>query len=150
MIKMLLKRDKLKESSVASAPDEFAKHLNDSENAIQSCEVVRRADGRHLIISMGRLKAGDALHIAPDSGGIEYGYIFGTVSPPKRRYKTTSSTLDSLDQIDSPIRKACGLDGKKPAPIFVKKGFYSIYMGVGFRRSEDAENYACRIFIDSM
>lgn len=129
--------------------DYYAKILNAPENAILSCEIVPRADGGHLIMVMRQNDAGEEIHISDENGASTYDYIFSTYVPPKAPYKTSSSTLGQRDQIDIPLRTAWGLKAHKPAPIFTKKGIYSVYIGYGFRTDDEAEIYgACGVSID--
>ncbi len=136
----------------AEAPTEpdFSGLLNAPDNAIRSCKIVQRADGGHLIIDMAKRGAGDAMLIDPDFGYKSYDYIFSSSGKSPRRFNISSSTLGKRDQIDIPLRTAMGLRADlmkiKVEPIFTQNGGYSIYIGYGFRNTDEAEIYgACYV-----
>jgi len=136
-------------AAAPAAPD-FSGLLNAPDNAVRSCKIVQRADGPHLIIDMAKRGAGDAMLIDPDFGYKSYGYIFSSSGKSPRRYNISSSTLGKRDQIDIPLRTAMGLRADlmkiKVEPIFTQNGEYSIYIGYGFRNTDEAEIYgACSI-----
>ena len=139
-------------AQVASAPAEpdFSGLLNAPDNAIRSCKIVQRADGEHLIIDMAKRGAGDAMLIDPDFGYKSYDYIFSSSGKSPRRFNISSSTLGKRDQIDIPLRTAMGLRADlmkiKVEPIFTQNGGYSIYIGYGFRNTEEAQIFgACYV-----
>ena len=132
------------------APEDFSGLLNAPDNAIHSCKIVHRADGGHLIIDMAKHDAGDAIRVEPDFGYKSYDYIFSSFGKSPRRYNISSSTLGKRDQIDIPLRTAMGLRADlmkiKVEPIFTQNGGYSIYIGYGFRNTDEAEIYgACYV-----
>jgi len=132
----------------APAEPDFSGLLNAPDNAIRSCKIVQRADGGHLIIDMAKRGAGDAMLIDPDFGYKSYDYIFSSSGKSPRRFNISSSTLGKRDQIDIPLRTAMGLRADlmkiKVEPIFTQNGGYSIYIGYGFRNTDEAEIYgAC-------
>ena len=134
----------------APAEPDFSGLLNAPDNAIRSCRIVQRADGPHLIIDMAKRGAGDAMLIDPDFGYKSYDYIFSSSGKSPRRYNISSSTLGKMDQIDIPLRTAMGLRADlmkmKVEPIFTQNGGYSIYIGYGFRNTDEAEIYgACYV-----
>jgi hypothetical protein len=132
----------------APAEPDFSGLLNAPDNAVRSCKIVQRADGPHLIIDMAKRGAGDAMLIDPDFGYKSYDYIFSSSGKSPRRFNISSSTLGKRDQIDIPLRTAMGLRADlmkiKVEPIFTQNGGYSIYIGYGFRNTDEAEIYgAC-------
>ena len=134
----------------APAEPDFSGLLNAPDNAIRSCKIVQRADGPHLIIDMAKRGAGDAMLIDPDFGYKSYDYIFSSSGKSPRRFNISSSTLGKRDQIDIPLRTAMGLRADlmkiKVEPIFTQNGGYSIYIGYGFRNTDEAEIYgACYV-----
>jgi len=134
----------------APAEPDFSGLLNAPVNAIRSCKIVQRADGGHLIIDMAKRGAGDAMLIDPDFGYKSYDYIFSSSGKSPRRFNISSSTLGKRDQIDIPLRTAMGLRADlmkiKVEPIFTQNGGYSIYIGYGFRNTDEAEIYgACYV-----
>jgi hypothetical protein len=134
----------------APAEPDFSGLLNAPDNAVRSCKIVQRADGPHLIIDMAKRGAGDAMLIDPDFGYKSYDYIFSSSGKSPRRYNISSSTLGKMDQIDIPLRTAMGLRADlmkmKVEPIFTQNGGYSIYIGYGFRNTDEAEIYgACYV-----
>jgi hypothetical protein len=134
----------------APAEPDFSGLLNAPDNAIRSCKIVQRADGGHLIIDMAKRGAGDAMLIDPDFGYKSYDYIFSSSGKSPRRFNISSSTLGKRDQIDIPLRTAMGLRADlmkiKVEPIFTQNGGYSIYIGYGFRDTDEAEIYgACYV-----
>jgi hypothetical protein len=134
----------------APAEPDFSGLLNAPDNAIRSCKIVQRADGGHLIIDMAKRGAGDAMLIDPDFGYKSYDYIFSSSGKSPRRFNISSSTLGKRDQIDIPLRTAMGLRADlmkiKVEPIFTQNGGYSIYIGYGFRNTDEAEIYgACYV-----
>ena len=134
----------------APAEPDFSGLLNAPDNAIRSCKIVQRADGGHLIIDMAKRGAGDAMLIDPDFGYKSYDYIFNSSGKSPRRFNISSSTLGKRDQIDIPLRTAMGLRADlmkiKVEPIFTQNGGYSIYIGYGFRNTDEAEIYgACYV-----
>jgi hypothetical protein len=136
-------------AAAPAAPD-FSGLLNAPDNAIRSCKIVQRADGGHLIIDMAKRGAGDAMLIDPDFGYKSYDYIFSSSGKSPRRFNISSSTLGKRDQIDIPLRTAMGLRADlmkiKVEPIFTQNGGYSIYIGYGFRNTDEAEIYgACYV-----
>lgn len=134
--------------ATSTTPPDLLKLLNAPDNAVRSCEIVHRADGGHLLINMRKHGAGDAIHIEPYLSGESYDYIFSGAGKTSRHFNFRSNTLGKLNQIDIPLRKALGVTEKKPEPIFTRNGIYEIYIGYGFRESDEAEIYgACRLFI---
>ncbi len=136
--------------AAAKAAPDFSGLLNAPDNAIRSCKIVQRADGGHLIIDMAKRGAGDAMLIDPDFGYKSYDYIFSSSGKSPRRFNISSSTLGKRDQIDIPLRTAMGLRADlmkiKVEPIFTQNGGYSIYIGYGFRNTDEAEIYgACYV-----
>jgi len=136
--------------AAAPAEPDFSGLLNAPDNAVRSCKIVQRADGPHLIIDMAKRGAGDAMLIDPDFGYKSYDYIFSSSGKSPRRYNISSSTLGKRDQIDIPLRTAMGLRADlmkiKVEPIFTQNGGYSIYIGYGFRNTDEAEIYgACYV-----
>ena len=134
----------------APAEPDFSGLLNAPDNAVRSCKIVQRADGGHLIIDMAKRGAGDAMLIDPDFGYKSYDYIFSSSGKSPRRFNISSSTLGKRDQIDIPLRTAMGLRADlmkiKVEPIFTQNGGYSIYIGYGFRNTDEAEIYgACYV-----
>jgi|GEM_PF-1543137 hypothetical protein len=134
----------------APAEPDFSGLLNAPDNAIRSCKIVQRADGGHLIIDMAKRGAGDAMLIDPDFEYKSYDYIFSSSGKSPRRFNISSSTLGKRDQIDIPLRTAMGLRADlmkiKVEPIFTQNGGYSIYIGYGFRNTDEAEIYgACYV-----
>ena len=134
--------------AAAKAAPDFSGLLNAPDNAIRSCKFVHRPDGLHLIIVMAKHDAGDAILIVPDSRYKSYNYIFSSARKVPRQLNITSSTLGKRDQIDIPLRTAMGLRAdlmkREVEPIFTQNGGYSIYIGYGFRNTEEAEIYgAC-------
>ena len=134
----------------APAEPDFSGLLNAPDNAIRSCKIVQRADGGHLIIDMAKRGAGDAILIVPDFRYKSYNYIFSSSGKSPRRFNISSSTLGKRDQIDIPLRTAMGLRADlmkiKVEPIFTQNGGYSIYIGYGFRNTDEAEIYgACYV-----
>ena len=134
-------------ASVPAEPD-FSGLLNAPDNAVRSCKIVQRADGRHLIITMAKRGAGDAIRVEPDFGYKSYDYIFSRGGKKSQRFNFTSNNLEKMDQIDIPLQTAMGLRADivkiKAEPIFTQNGEYSIYIGYGFRNTDEAEIYgAC-------
>ena len=134
----------------APAEPDFSGLLNAPDNAIRSFKFMRRPDGGHLIIDMAKRGAGDAMLIDPDFGYKSYDYIFSSSGKSPRRFNISSSTLGKRDQIDIPLRTAMGLRADlmkiKVEPIFTQNGGYSIYIGYGFRNTDEAEIYgACYV-----
>ena len=137
------------QSTATMSSDEFAGILSANTNEITSCKFIPNADGGHLVITMIKHGVGDAIHIEFDKGDASYNHIFSQTTAPKRRFDTTNDMLKSIDRIDIPLRSATGLRGAKAERIFVKSGSYSVFIGFGFRDSEEAEIYgACRVSID--
>ncbi|MBX9885712.1 MAG: hypothetical protein K2X68_12150 [Novosphingobium sp.] len=131
------------------APEDFSWILNAPDNAVRACEIVSRADGDHLLISMAKHDAGDAIHIVKEDGLETHDYVFSRGRARKGRFNYESKTLPTRDQIDIPLRTAIGLTDKSRAErIFTKSGIYSVYIGYGFRTSDEAEIYgACKIAV---
>lgn len=135
---------------VPSTSQDFSGILSSKGNAIRSCEIMNRADGGHLLISLAKRGAGDSIHIEVDDSDATFDYVFGNAKGPTQHLKITSAKLGSLDQIDISLKSAVGLKGKKATAIFTRNGTYSIYIGFGFRSAEEAEIYgACRISIQA-
>lgn len=138
--------------AASTTPPDLLKILNAPDNAVRSCEIVQRADGGHLLINMRKHGAGNAIQIEPDFGYKGYHYIFGGHGKTARYPNISSSMLGKLDQIDIPLRKAFGLrsdlESNKIEPIFTQNGIYEIYIGFGFRDTDEGETYgACRLFV---
>lgn len=134
----------------ASAAEDFSGLLNAPVNAVRSCNIVHRADGRHLVIKMATRGVGDAIRVEPDFGYKSFDYIFSSSGKTSRVFNVRSSKLEKSDQIDIPIRTAMGLradiDKTIAEPIFTKNGTYSIYMGYSFRHTDEAQIFgACSV-----
>ena len=136
----------------APAEPDFSGLLSAPENAIRSCKFVRRPDGVHLIITKAKYSEGDAISIefSDAKSYVAYDYIFSVSGKKPRRFILTNSHLEQMDQIDIPLRTAMGLRADlmkiKVEPIFTQNGGYSIYIGYGFRNTDEAEIYvACSI-----
>ncbi len=134
-------------SSTAEAPD-FSGLLSTNVNTIRSCEIVRRTDGDHLVLSMLPHGEGDAIHIDSDFTFPGLDFIFAVRPGKKGRFKITSDTLGSLAQIDIPVRSAIGLRYNRAERIFARSGSYSIYVGFNFRGSDESQIFgACEVAV---
>ena len=135
----------------ASAAEDFSGLLNTSVNAIQSCKFVRHADGLHLIITKLKHSEGDEIQIeAPEKGFITYDYIFGRSPKNPSRFIFTNRNLEKMEEIDIPLRTAKGMRDdlvkQRVAPIFNMNGVYRVYIGYGFRSSDEAQIFgACSV-----
>jgi hypothetical protein len=138
----------------AAAPvaEDFSWILNAPDNRIRSCKIVHRADGGHLIITMAEHGEGDEMQIesSDDTPYVAYNYIFGISAKKPRRFIFTNSSLEKMDQIDIPLRTAMGLRAdlvkRKVEPIFIKNGKYTVYIGYGFRSSDESQIFgACSV-----
>ena len=132
-------------AAAPAAPD-FSGLLSAPENAIRSCKFVRRPDGVHLIITKAKYSEGDAIHIefSDAKSYVAYDYIFSVSGKKSRRFILTNSHLEKMDQIDIPLRTAIGFNENRVEPIFIKNGEYRIYIGYGFRNTEESQIYgAC-------
>jgi len=132
--------------------EDFSGLLNAPVNAIRSCQFVRRADGLHLIITKAKHSEGDEIQIefSDDKSYIAYNYIFGISTKKPGRLIFTNSNLEKMSEIDIPLRTAKGwsydLPKNRVHPIFNKNGEYTIYIGYGFRSSEEGQTYgACSV-----
>ncbi|MFM9934587.1 MAG: hypothetical protein ACKVOL_00150 [Novosphingobium sp.] len=136
------------QAAASPAPPDFSVFLGNGENTIRSCEILQRADGDHVIISMAKNREGDSIHIEADSGNGSYDYVFAKGAGKKGRLEIESKTLSTLDQIDVPVRTAIGLTEKGAERIFSKSGTYSIYVGFNFRGSDESQIFgACQIAV---
>ena len=129
----------------AAAPvaEDFSWILNAPDNRIRSCKIVQRADGGHLIITMAEHGEGDEMQIesSDDTPYVAYNYIFGISAKKPRRFIFTNSNLEKMDQIDIPLRTAIGFNNNRVEPIFIKNGEYRIYIGYGFRSTDESQIY---------
>ncbi|MBX9885711.1 MAG: hypothetical protein K2X68_12145 [Novosphingobium sp.] len=134
------------QAAVLPTSPDFSWFLGNGENTVRSCEIVPRADGDHVIMSMAPHREGDSIHIEADFGSASYDYVFGKGAGKKGRYRIESETLSQLDQIDIPVRTAIGLNGSKAERIFTRSGTYTIYVGFNFRGSDESQiSGACKI-----
>jgi hypothetical protein len=130
----------------APAEPDFSGLLSAPENAIRSCKFVRRPDGVHLIITKAKYSEGDAISIefSDAKSYVAYDYIFSVSGKKPRRFILTNIHLEQMDQIDIPLRTAIGFNNNRVEPIFIKNGEYRIYIGYGFRSTEESQIYgAC-------
>jgi hypothetical protein len=107
---------------------------------------VRRPDGVHLIITKAKYSEGNAISIefSDTKSYVAYDYIFSVSGKKPRRFILTNSHLEKMDQIDIPLRTAIGLNENRVEPIFIKNGEYRIYIGYGYRNTEESQIYgAC-------
>ncbi len=132
--------------AAAKAVPDFSGLLSAPENAIRSCKFVRRPDGVHLIITKAKYSEGDAISIefSDAKSYVAYDYIFSVSGKKPRRFILTNSHLEKMDQIDIPLRTAIGFNNNRVEPIFIKNGEYRIYIGYGFRNTDESQIYgAC-------
>ncbi len=136
----------------ASAAEDFSGLLNAPVNAIRSCNIVRRADGLHLIITKLKHSYGDEIQIELSSGKIyvAYKYIFEISPKNPNLFVLTNINLEKMDKIDIPLRSAMGLRvdlvEQRIEPIFNSNGEYTVFIGYGFRSSDEAQIYgACSV-----
>lgn len=135
----------------ASAAEDLSGLLNTSVNAIRSCKFVRRADGLHLIISKLKHSEGDEIQIdISDTGLITYNYIFGISSKNPNHFIFTNRNLEKMDEIDISLHTAKGLRAdlgkQRVEPIFNMNGVYRVFIGYGFRSSDEAQIFgACSV-----
>lgn len=140
------------QQAAAKAAPDFSGLLSSPENAIRSCKFVRRPDGVHLIITKAKYSEGDAISIefSDAKSYVAYDYIFSVSGKKPRRFILTNSHLEKMDQIDIPLRTAMGLRAdlvkRKVEPIFIKNGKYKVYIGYGFRSSDESQVFgACSV-----
>lgn len=134
------------DAALQAKPADFRGILSGDQNYLQNCVVKRQRNGPHLVITMARQSAGDALRIENDGEGTSYDYLFPSAGSRAARARVVLPKLTSMSRLDIPMRTAMGLEGSKRSRIFKTRGAYTIFIGYGFRAGDEAEIYgACRV-----